>query len=849
MKTVLVNPMKLFAGNLALSKTGDVWAYFRVPSESIANHDLKKKEARKITLSFLFKEIARFGEFELSMIPKELDLEERFFGETSLSNDFAPDVKETAEYYARKQVAMLNRDLGIVTQSYYVLGVKLKSYKVDNTLRENVTQTFQELERQLMPLFGYEVDIDKKYFNSFSDVARDLESTLSSINAIALSEDELAYYIRHDYIRGQLHNVLGESEERFLPNLSDATLSGANRGVIELNTELGRSYAKIMPISETPTDLTNSHFFEVAQQMRFPMELKIKVKAEKKSGFGRSLKSKLSGLEKEFSSEDRDALQARQNNNSDKRKIKKILLKSMQNGMERDREYFSWLGVFVVYGSTIKEVLKNAKALKAHMTRRHVTLSSASAQQIDLFYRMLPSYSLEGETRWLQYSSHEGLGENLFGISHQLGNNTGYVIGRVSNLNQSQTIARSIKSSRDLVMFNPLVSNQGVAGSATSSPHIPVTGQTGRGKSFLVKLIMLYLSMMNAKLLYIDPKQEVRRWFNRATTDPDFQKKYPYLIKLINQYHFTTLNAENSDNWGVLDPIVFLAGTGVRGSNATADSDPAFDVALAMFEQVFRMPDQYVKADLSRAISDVITDKWRGKKVGMLNVLDYLDNSLKDETRELSRALRSTVSTGILKLSFSDGSKDAVSFNTRVNILEVAGLDLPSEGQEENTYTNIQRKSLATMFALGKFADRFGSKNPDEYTFEIIDEAWIFQASSVGRAILKSIKRVGRSYNNALVYATQSVDDINSDDDHGQFGVVFAFNEPTETKQILDFVGLEANEKNVKWFENFIKGEALMRDVYGRVGKLAVHSMFPEFTELFKTLEKSDSAKAEELFS
>ncbi|MBM7617373.1 hypothetical protein JOC36_000930 [Weissella uvarum] len=411
---------------------------------------------------------------------------------------------------------------------------------------------------------------------------------------------------------------------------------------------------------------------------------------------------------------------------------------------------------------------------------------------------------MEGEQRWLQYSSQDGLAQNLFGISHQLGNNTGFVIGRVSNTSRSQSIIKSVYSSKDLIFFNPLVTNQGVAGSVTDSPHITVTGQTGKGKSFLVKLIMMYLSMMQAKLLYIDPKQEIKRWFSRATDDEAFKTQYPELIELINQFHFTTLDQSNIDNWGALDPIVFLAGFGNRSDNMQPDTDPAYDVAVAMYHQVFEINDQ------------------------------------------LARAIRKTVTGGILRLSFSDGSNDSVSFNTRINILEVAGLDLPDEKQDPSTYTAIQRTSLATMFALGKFADKFGRENPDEYTFEIIDEAWIFQTSSIGRAILKSIKRVCRSFNNALIYATQSIDDLSSNDDHGQVGVVFAFNESSETSRILEYVGLEPTESNVKWFENFIKGEALFRDVYGRVGKIAVHSMIPEFMQLFKILERNASAKAEE---
>ncbi|RRG18397.1 DUF87 domain-containing protein [Weissella viridescens] len=756
-------------------------------------------------------------------------------------------MKDVATYYAQKQIDLLNKEFGTITESYYVIGVKLKSSHYDGTIRSSVTNIMNDFIQSIAPQLGYDVVIEDTFFNNYRDVSDEIENSLASVSGSAMTEDELAYYIRYNFLRGIKHSVIDESTDHFLENLLDGSLNAKQRGMIHLKNQNGDGYIALLPISETPTDLTNSHFFEIAQSKKFPVELHMKVIAEKKTGFGKNLKSRLGALDKEIGSEDKDAYQSGQYDDSDKRKTTRYLLKQVRNGLDKDNEYFRWLGVYVIYADEMKELRRRTKSLQETMRRRKVALSSASAQQIDLFYRLLPGYSLEGEQRWLQYSSQDGLAQNLFGISHQLGNNTGFVIGRVSNTTKSQSIKKSVYSSKNLIFFNPLVTNQGVIGSVTDSPHITVTGQTGKGKSFLVKLIMMYLSMMDAKLLYVDPKQEIKRWFNRATDDPGFRKKYPELIKLINQFHFTTLDQANSENWGALDPIVFLAGLSDRTESMEPDTDPAYDVAVAMFHQVYEIRDPLQKAELDQAIKDVIKRKWSGERVGMLTVLDQMEiNSEKDDYIDLARAIRKTVTGGILRLSFSDGTNDSVSFDTRINILEVAGLDLPNEKQDPSTYTAIQRTSLATMFALGKFADKFGRENPDEYTFEIIDEAWIFQTSSTGRAILKSIKRVGRSFNNALIYATQSINDISSEDDHGQVGVVFAFNESSETNDILEYVGLEPSPSNAKWLESFIKGEALFRDVYGRVGKIVVHSMFPEFTQLFKTLERSASAKAEE---
>ena len=46
-----------------------------------------------------------------------------------------------------------------------------------------------------------------------------------------------------------------------------------------------------------------------------------------------------------------------------------------------------------------------------------------------------------------------------------------------------------------------------------------------------------------------------------------------------------------------------------------------------------------------------------------------------------------------------------------------------------------------------------------------------------------------------------------------------------------------------------VKGQCLFKDIYGRVAKLSVHSLFSEWTQAFKTVEKSEVAYAEERYA
>lgn len=80
------------------------------------------------------------------------------------------------------------------------------------------------------------------------------------------------------------------------------------------------------------------------------------------------------------------------------------------------------------------------------------------------------------------------------------------------------------------------------------------------GKSFFVKQMFVMNSILKTKLLYFDPKAEVRKQFMKVLHDYESQGIYPEICDYIKQINFVTVDARNSENHGVLDPLVFLTG-------------------------------------------------------------------------------------------------------------------------------------------------------------------------------------------------------------------------------------------------------------------------------------------------
>ncbi len=101
------------------------------------------------------------------------------------------------------------------------------------------------------------------------------------------------------------------------------------------------------------------------------------------------------------------------------------------------------------------------------------------------------------------------------------------------------------------------------------------------------------------------------------------------------------------------------------------------------------------------------------------------------------------------------------------------------------------------------------------------------------------MKRVGRSENNFLVFITQSVNDIQSEDDTTGFGTVFAFLEKNEIEEVLKYLKIPVTKSTREWIGNMTMGQCIYYDTFGRKERITVDGLFPEITKLFDTV-KSD---------
>src|SRR5699024_1769740 len=162
--------------------------------------------------------------------------------------------------------------------------------------------------------------------------------------------------------------------------------------------------------------------------------------------------------------------------------------------------------------------------------------------------------------------------------------------------------------------------------------------------------------------------------FGRVANDPDMRVRFPQFVDLINKFHYITLDATDSNNWGILDPICFL------------ESSEARDTAESIIQQIYNLDNKDdVKTEILKAISEVIEERQRGEKVGLMHVVYRLQKNEDNENIRNAGDLLYQMSQGsVLQLIFSEGQTNGLKLENKISILQIQDLDLPKEDDDPN---------------------------------------------------------------------------------------------------------------------------------------------------------------------
>ena len=817
------NGIVAFHGNLMLRSNLDVYAMYEIPETIVNTVDITLKNEFKELVSDTLSDLEVFGGFEVSTIPFSTEATHNY---KFLEQDLAEDTKPFGLYLMKRQAEELKKQIGEVSEDRFFLTIPLRNNHVSLDFKDGLKTAIADFSNRVMATIGSDVTFDEDWYERFEALNHEIYQTLLPLNGYMPKQDQTIFVNNNHYLRGM--SVDRELEiiqiENNIDNFGSAGVSFENYGILTLSDGAQTTYLAILPIAIPPSNLSYNHFIERRRLLGFDTEVQTKVIFAKKNGFN-SMQQRANRAKQKHKKTNED-IAMRNGIVRDEIGQAEALSEDLVKKSNRGETIISYLQSMFVYDDDYDRLQEKIKIVMRNFKKANIELARAKDDQIYLFYKhRLTEPLFENERRYLQTTTMAGFAESLFFTGQKVGSDVGLYMGRVDSRYDrwSGGYKEALQNSRNLVYYNLLQANKlDVEGKISFDGLVKVTGQMGMGKSFFVKQMFVMNSILKTKLLYFDPKAEVRKQFMKVLHEYESQGIYPEICDYIKQINFVTVDARNSENHGVLDPLVFLTG------------QEAKNLIISMIGEFYdlKQNEQFEK-ELLQMIEKYLVLRENGEKVGTKNIMEALTKSETDRVRITAELLLEKMSNSTLSLCFSNGQNKAISMSKRISIIEVTGLELPTS---ETSITENQRQSLVALYALGQFCYKFGSESKKE-SITFIDEAWFFNITDVGKEIIMKIRRTGRSFNNFLVFVSQSHKDSNSELDDTGFGTLFSFNSPTETDLILDTHGIVKSEETRKWVSSMSMGQCLFTDPFGRTERITIDGIVSEINPLCDTIE------------
>ncbi|HGD6513551.1 TPA: conjugal transfer protein, partial [Streptococcus agalactiae] len=183
-------PIDRIHQNLALRKDKVVVAYYRIPNTPITITDSDKKDSHKTKVAQVIKKLAKYKNFDISLIPKDYLLGEKM---SDFEADLADDVKELGLETLDFTVDTLTHEMEIPYQFDWLIGVDLGKGQYNANIKEFIYNQFESIASNFASLAGYEVEVDEDWYKEHSEEELLVYSLLSTLKAKRLTDVDLFY--------------------------------------------------------------------------------------------------------------------------------------------------------------------------------------------------------------------------------------------------------------------------------------------------------------------------------------------------------------------------------------------------------------------------------------------------------------------------------------------------------------------------------------------------------------------------------------------------------------------------------------------------------------------------------
>ncbi len=209
---------------------------------------------------------------------------------------------------------------------------------------------------------------------------------------------------------------------------------------------------------------------------------------------------------------------------------------------------------------------------------------------------------------------------------------------------------------------------------------------------------------------------------------------------------------------------------------------------------------------------------------------------------QVAKTLEVYARSGLTQLGFADPEVPLAAVGSRqVTYLPIRDLPGPEPGARRAEYSQAERVGEQMVRLIAMFAMYLMGRERERLKVFSFDEGWRLLGDPVGRQLLASLQRMGRSELAVPIISTQLVTDAlvgERSSLENLLGATFAFGMRSEAEaaRALQLLGLDPEERALRAaLLDFEAGRCLFRDHRGRVEAIQVEVVVPALLRAFST--------------
>ena len=809
-------PIEDYYKNFIITKNGGhIWAAYKILSKNPPLNEIGYFEAHNNAGHHFLDHIEY--EYHFIDVPKKFDLNHQI---EQISNHYIKgDLEEVGKAYLQRAAEILEEETSGVSYDTYLLVDLCHVMPPSNPWQfMAIRETFAS---KFMNLLGYSSTQDVldegiivkeaelfEHFNNYEGVLRLNEAEI----------EQLYYYMFHrgdDFFPTGSINPLKMTEGIVTNHKGYLTIEHMNEVIY---------IATLTMIKTPPTVFGSSWIQKVRDSLSFPIETHIRVRFDTKERDKKLVHKMRKRLNNQENDRSEDVLNEAILDEDEVILFGSERLKGLSRDLIDGERHLPKIDFHITVSADSLEALnRRIEQLEYAFDDTKFELYRPIVDQLTYFNQSLPASKFAFRVYEQQVSSGfiADMGLNL---ERKLGNNIGFPIGRLINRTKHlRDVTQAINSSSKVVWFYLGLAKRAIQGAKITNGNTVIYGPPGMGKSFLVKLIFIWSAIFGQKILYFDPKNEMRIFVAKAI---EKFKGLPMFTSILKHIHFITIDKDEAHR-GLLDPLLFL------------DGDEAVETARMIIGRLLEINKSPEKEAAKKLIINEVIDQVieQSKRPNLSLVIDEITK----RDSEMGGLLH-TLNKGLAKVLIGNETSEAIKFTSMINVLGLQGAQPASqEIKDAGAETEEQRVSTIIIEVVMKLTNVF-STNKDENAMIILDEMKTIENSPQGAFLINNSLRTGRANGTDVVLITQAQVDVDDDENEQLISYKFGF-KPNSEKAIRDmcrYFEIEANESNLALIQNMQFGMVLFQDHMKRTGVVAIDAMFSEWQEMFSTTKHDD---------